>query len=65
MKEIPYIVDYIMGNSVVTTRRGQAMEDKRALLTGKLKNLVLYFLTKVKQSKKGTSFKEVISNIIA
>ena len=22
MKEIPYIVDYIMGNSVVTTRRG-------------------------------------------
>jgi hypothetical protein len=64
LKEIPYIVDYIMGNSVVTTKRGAAVEEKRSILTSKIKNLVLYFLTKVKKEKKRSSFKEVISNII-
>ena len=62
--EIPYTVDYIIGTSVVMTRRKPALEEKRGHLTCKLKNIVLYHLAKVKATKSKATFKEVISNVI-
>lgn len=64
VKTIPYIVDYIMGNSVMAVRRGAELEAKRKRLTAQLKNLVLFFLARIKQQRNQASFKEVLSNVI-
>ena len=45
---ITYIVDYIMGNSVMAARRSAELEAKRKRLTAQLKNLVLFFLSRIK-----------------
>jgi CRP-like cAMP-binding protein len=60
----PFIIDYIMGKRVVRSSRPQALEEKRGLLTAKLKNLIMILLAKVKAQKNQTSFKEVLSGII-
>jgi CRP-like cAMP-binding protein len=63
-KENPYIIDYIMGRKVLRTKRSIALEEKRSMLTCRLKNLILLFLSRVKAKKKKASFKEVLSGII-
>ncbi len=47
------------------TKRSLALEEKRSMLTSRLKNLILLFLSRVKAKKKKASFKEVLSGIIA
>ena len=49
---------------MIVSRRDPEVEEKRAILNCKIKNLVLYYLARVKASKSKTTFKEVLSNII-
>jgi hypothetical protein len=60
----PYIIDYIMGKRVVKSNRDPKLEEKRAMLTAKLKNLIMILLARVKAQKNQSSFKEVLSGII-
>lgn len=53
-----------MGKRIVRSSRPQALEEKRGLLTAKLKNLIMILLAKVKAQKNQASFKEVLSGII-
>jgi hypothetical protein len=53
-----------MGKKVVRSSRPHGVEEKRGLLTAKLKNLIMILLARVKAQKNQTSFKEVLSGII-
>jgi len=53
-----------MGKKVMRTRRSLEFEEKRAMLTAKLKNLIMVFLAKVKAQRSQSSFKEVLSGVI-
>lgn len=64
LKKNPYIIDYIMGKKVIRSTRLPAVEEKRAMLTAKLKNLIMILLAKVKAQNNESSFKEVLSGII-
>ncbi len=61
---VPYIIDYIIGKTVMLSKRNPELEERRMKSTMKLKNLVLYHLIKIKQEKNKTTFKEVLSNVI-
>jgi signal-transduction protein with cAMP-binding, CBS, and nucleotidyltransferase domain len=60
----PFIIDYIMGKRIVRQSRPQAIEEKRGLLTAKLKNLIMILLARVKAQKNQSTFKEVLTGII-
>ena len=57
-------MDYIIGTRMFALKRKKEVEDRRVYLTCKLKNMILFHLSKIKAAKSQASFKEVISNLI-
>lgn len=63
---MPTVIDFQKGIRMFPLRRKAAVEAHRQALTKRLKNLALFYLTKVKTSRNNhkASFTEIIKNLI-